>query len=375
MASAATVGTSTGRVERLAPVTDLTAYRRRTPGLPTGEAFSIGLSARPRDRSMVPTMPLPAVKLAPVSEPPIDINEASEGELRDALPGIGQVLAKRIVAYREEHGPFVTTNDLTRVSGINEGRISKLAPRISVAPNSGFHMRAGAHDSMGGDSLRPSHLSSVTPGVFPGSFAPSLHSLLPKGAADPLRARPFSAPPRASVPAGANLPFARPSIMPFASARASSRELEEESAVDPETYIQIPLHRPWRVWLAVGAIGLFSAVVGAVSGIRSQDGGPRGSLERRVGRVQSDMADVAGSVRALEGNASVWASSINALDARLADQERTGPKIDKVQIRTGDEKPPIGPNAHGAEQGTATKERVHQAMRELDFVLGRPAGK
>ena len=36
----------------------------------------------------------------------------------DQLPGIGEVLAGRIVAYREENGPFTAVEELLEVSGI-----------------------------------------------------------------------------------------------------------------------------------------------------------------------------------------------------------------------------------------------------------------
>ena len=48
---------------------------------------------------------------------PIDINRAGAEELT-ALPGIGPALAQRIVAYREEHGPFPSIEALQQVSGI-----------------------------------------------------------------------------------------------------------------------------------------------------------------------------------------------------------------------------------------------------------------
>ena len=47
----------------------------------------------------------------------IDLNNASAVEL-EGLPGIGEVLAARIVAYREEHGPFLRVDQITGVSGI-----------------------------------------------------------------------------------------------------------------------------------------------------------------------------------------------------------------------------------------------------------------
>ena len=56
---------------------------------------------------------------------PLDINAAGEEELT-ALPGIGPVLARRIVEYRAEHGPFASVEDLTDVSGIGASKLAAL---------------------------------------------------------------------------------------------------------------------------------------------------------------------------------------------------------------------------------------------------------
>ena len=62
---------------------------------------------------------------------PIDINTAGVEEL-DQLPGIGEVLAGRIIAYREEHGPFGSAEDLLAVSGIGEAKLAELEGWITV---------------------------------------------------------------------------------------------------------------------------------------------------------------------------------------------------------------------------------------------------
>ena len=51
------------------------------------------------------------------SSGPIALNRASAKDL-ESLDGIGPVLAARIVAYRNQNGPFLTIDDLMKVSGI-----------------------------------------------------------------------------------------------------------------------------------------------------------------------------------------------------------------------------------------------------------------
>ena len=62
---------------------------------------------------------------------PIDINTAGVEEL-DQLPGIGEVLAGRIIAYREEHGPFTSMEGLLEVSGIGEAKLAELEGWITI---------------------------------------------------------------------------------------------------------------------------------------------------------------------------------------------------------------------------------------------------
>lgn len=62
---------------------------------------------------------------------PIDINRADAEQLT-ALPGIGEVLARRIVAYREENGSFLSTQELQNVEGIGEKRLDTILDLITV---------------------------------------------------------------------------------------------------------------------------------------------------------------------------------------------------------------------------------------------------
>jgi len=70
-------------------------------------------------------LPLPAV--------PVDINTASVEQLV-SLPGIGPVLASRIIETRAklEGGRFATVEDLTKVPGIKAKRLESLRPFVTV---------------------------------------------------------------------------------------------------------------------------------------------------------------------------------------------------------------------------------------------------
>lgn len=62
----------------------------------------------------------------------IDINRADHW-LLEALPGIGEVLAQRIVDYRSVHGPFRTIEDLLKVSGIGSATLEDIRDLITVS--------------------------------------------------------------------------------------------------------------------------------------------------------------------------------------------------------------------------------------------------
>src|SRR5262249_33979118 len=62
---------------------------------------------------------------------PIDVNRASAEELQK-LPGVGKVMASRIIAEREK-APFRSAEDLRRVPGIGPKTLEKLRPLVKFA--------------------------------------------------------------------------------------------------------------------------------------------------------------------------------------------------------------------------------------------------
>jgi len=61
----------------------------------------------------------------PMGGPRVAINAATQSEL-EALPGIGPVLAGRIIEHREQFGAFASLEDLDAVSGIGESLLARL---------------------------------------------------------------------------------------------------------------------------------------------------------------------------------------------------------------------------------------------------------
>ena len=61
----------------------------------------------------------------------LDLNQATAADL-EALPGIGPVIAQRIIAFRQAHGPFKKIDDLENVSGIGPKKLEKIKPYVSI---------------------------------------------------------------------------------------------------------------------------------------------------------------------------------------------------------------------------------------------------
>ena len=62
---------------------------------------------------------------------PVDVNSATADQL-DVLPGVGPTTAAAIVAYREEHGPFQSVEQLGDVRGIGPAKLDALRGLVTV---------------------------------------------------------------------------------------------------------------------------------------------------------------------------------------------------------------------------------------------------
>ncbi|MDX6266925.1 MAG: competence protein ComEA [Frankiales bacterium] len=98
------------------------------PGTSTG---TLNLAAKVEDGQQVLVGlagPAPQTGGAPAL---LDLNTATAQDL-DALPGIGPVLADRIVSWRTEHGRFGSVDQLREVSGIGESKYQSLKAKVRV---------------------------------------------------------------------------------------------------------------------------------------------------------------------------------------------------------------------------------------------------
>jgi len=108
--------------------------------------LSAAMARRPADGVTVePARQAAASQVVPVSGAKIDINTAGQSELTE-LPGIGDKLAERIVAYRTEHGPFPSIEAIQEVSGIGPGKFSDMEDLITAGDASGVPAKGNNGD-------------------------------------------------------------------------------------------------------------------------------------------------------------------------------------------------------------------------------------
>ncbi|WP_394613084.1 helix-hairpin-helix domain-containing protein [Lentzea sp. JNUCC 0626] len=87
--------------------------------LTDGEQIAVG----------IPPPPAADAPQAPRSQPKLNLNTATVADL-DALPGIGPVMAQRIVDHRTRKGPFTAVDQLRDVEGIGESKLAKLTDLV-----------------------------------------------------------------------------------------------------------------------------------------------------------------------------------------------------------------------------------------------------
>jgi competence ComEA-like helix-hairpin-helix protein len=90
------------------------------------------LGCRVAPRLLVVVLLLGAALTAQKKPPPaapVNVNTATIAELK-TLPGLGDVMAKDIVRYREKNGPFRRVQELLIIKGISKKRLESWKPYL-----------------------------------------------------------------------------------------------------------------------------------------------------------------------------------------------------------------------------------------------------
>ena len=75
--------------------------------------------------------PVQASKAIATGGEKVSINQAGKAEL-EKLPGIGPVLAERIIEYRQSNGLFQDIADIQKVTGIGEAKFKQIASKLRI---------------------------------------------------------------------------------------------------------------------------------------------------------------------------------------------------------------------------------------------------
>lgn len=85
------------------------------------------------DESKQPEKAVGTASAAETLHGKMNINTATARQMSDGLDGIGDVMAKRIVDYREKNGKFKRIEEIKNVSGIGDKTFAKLKDHITVS--------------------------------------------------------------------------------------------------------------------------------------------------------------------------------------------------------------------------------------------------
>ncbi len=117
-------------------------YQETFPSVPQynygapDSAFAVLSSREPEQRETDPSLVVRSDAEESTAEDDtatakVNINAASKQELM-TLPGIGEVMSDRIIAFRTDIGPFHSIGDLRKVKGISKRKLEQLAPFITI---------------------------------------------------------------------------------------------------------------------------------------------------------------------------------------------------------------------------------------------------
>jgi len=98
--------------------------------LPGVDLSTVNLARKLNDGELI-AVGVPAAGADPASPSKVNLNTATLAEL-DTLPGVGPVLAQRIIDHRTKRGPFRGVEDLRQVDGIGEETFARLKDLVVV---------------------------------------------------------------------------------------------------------------------------------------------------------------------------------------------------------------------------------------------------
>lgn len=256
-----------------------------------------------------------------MNENTIDINYADADSLA-GLPGIGEVLAARIVEYRETVHPFEEIVELAAVPGISERMVRQIEDQIVVGQT------PAAPDDAEGEGDDPIQVAETA--VLDPKAAPSMESETEAAAADPAMPQPD---PQA-VPEEEEAEEMEPLILPDAAPEAGpERGRQQAPAPAPAAPGMAPSQRRGCVLILLGA--LLGAFVGTALTLAVLAGLNNGRLQftQETSRLRGEVGTLQQSQAALQTQLST-AEALAAAGAQQLDNYQ--PVLEVLATRQGE---------------------------------------
>jgi len=114
-----------------------------------GIAFAEGGMSGSSDQSDISSGSAGTAGTGSMTQAQVDINTASVKEL-ESVPGMSKSMARNIVKYRDQNGPFSSVDDLTKVKGISEKKLNSMRHGLTVGAAGSAAPSGGAQQGTGG---------------------------------------------------------------------------------------------------------------------------------------------------------------------------------------------------------------------------------
>lgn len=253
-------------------------------------------------------MEIPAIvtetpEVAPAAAPPkVDLNTADATTLI-TLPGIGPVLAERILAYRETRGPFLAPEELLAVPGIGAKVYAGLAERLTLslpAPEAATDADSAA--------VAPPFVEEAPPPAE----VPALPENPPAGPLPPVEEEPvLPAPPPAPRPEPAPQPAPHPEPAPQAPPVAPAPRPEKRSGWG------------WLGWVGAVFVGGILGMIFSLLVLTGINGTLNTTYHPAIMDLQNQAADLAARQETLQGEVSGLRQRLDRLEGLTTRMERT----------------------------------------------------
>ncbi|HQE93556.1 MAG TPA: helix-hairpin-helix domain-containing protein [Anaerolineae bacterium] len=279
----------------------------------------------------------------------VNLNTAAQDELI-RVPGIGPVLAERIVAAR----PFMALDEVRRVSGIGPSTLGKIAPYLTVEASPLVEAKTPAVLETGpatgslftAETPDESHVTEIpadliplpplpvaspwdegtTPVIVAESAAPPplLETVMPSPAEEIV----FSL-PETPLPVPEVVSVASP--LPEAPAPAGVAAPQPTPQPERAPTSSKPVTRGQLAWVSfiVFVVTLISALALSLGILAGINGGLNYASPREVERLSQEMT-------ALQGQAGAWEQTLNSVQTRLNNLEALGERVETLETATGD---------------------------------------